>query len=142
MATRDLGRLGKAVKARRSKLFTARLKAATAAGVSKDTWKRVEDGMAVQPGTYAKMELALKWALGSCDAIAEGGDPLPVEYVGSNGDVTMVSKPQVASAGDVKTAVTISAFATMPDATVGSVQAQAERLVEELRKLGFQIDDE
>ena len=134
--------MGKAVEARRVKLFSSRLKAATAAGMSKDTWKRVENGEPAQLGTYAKMEPVLNWAFGSCEAIAEGGEPLPVEYVGSNGDVTMVSKPQVASAGDVKTAVTISAFATMPDATVGSVQAQAERLVEELRKLGFQIEDE
>jgi hypothetical protein len=142
MATRDLGRLGRAVKARRVKLFSSRLKAATAAGMSKDTWQRVEDGEAVQPGTYAKMEPVLKWAPESCEAVAEGGEPLLVEYVESNGDVTMVSKPQVVSAGDVKNAVTISAFATMPDATIGSVQEQAERLVVELRKLGFPIEDD
>ncbi|MFE7077495.1 hypothetical protein ACFU96_46220 [Streptomyces sp. NPDC057620] len=140
MATRDLGRLGKAVKARRVKLFTSRLSAARAAGISKDTWKRVEDGLPVQPGTYSKMEPALKWAFESCEAVTEGGEPLLVEYVTTDGDVTMVSKPQVVSAGEVKDAVKISAFATMPDATIGSVQAQADRLVEELRKLGFPIE--
>jgi hypothetical protein len=142
MATRDLGRLGKAVKARRSKLFTARLKAAKAAGMSKDTWQRVEDGETVQPGTYTKMEPALRWAFGSCEAIAEGGEPLPVEYVESGGDVTMVSKPVVASAGDVRNVVTISAMATMPEATMRSVQEQAERIVEELKKLGLPIEDD
>jgi hypothetical protein len=140
MATRDLGRLGKAVRARRVKLFSSRLKAAMAAGMSKDTWQRVEDGEAVQPGTYAKMEPALKWAFGSCEAITEGGDPLPVEYVESGSDVTMVSKPQPVPAGDVRNIVTISAMATMPEATMRSVQEQAERIVEELKKLGFPID--
>jgi hypothetical protein len=142
MATPDLGRLGSAVKARRVKLFTARLKAAQAADMSKDTWKRVEDGKAVQPGTYAKMEPALRWAFGSCEAIAEGGEPLPVEYVESNGDVTMVSKPQLVPAGDVRNVVTISAMATMPEVTMRSVQEQAERIVEELKKLGFPIEDD
>lgn len=142
MATRDLERLGKAVKARRSKLFTARLKAAQAAGISKDTWKRVEDGKTVQPGTYAKMEPVLRWAFESCEAVIEGGEPLLVEYVESDGDVTMVSKPQTMPASDVRNVVTISAMATMPEATMRSVQEQAERIVEELRKLGFPIEDD
>lgn len=141
MATRDLGRLGKAVHTRRAKLFDSRLDAAKAAGVSKDTWKSVEDGNRAQPRTYTKMESALKWALGSCEAIAEGGEPLPVEYVESDGDVTMVSKPQTIPADDVRNVVTISAMATMPEATMRSVQEQADRIVEELRKLGVQIGD-
>jgi hypothetical protein len=142
MATRDLGRLGKAVRARRVKLFSSRLKAAMAAGMSKDTWQRVEDGEAVQPGTYAKMEPALKWAFGSCEAITEGGDPLPVEYVESGGDVTMVSKPPVLSNSVLRGVVTISAMATTPDATVRSVQDLAERIAEELRKQGYPVEDD
>jgi DNA-binding XRE family transcriptional regulator len=143
MATRDLDRLAKRVRTHRMQLFASRKAAADSVGISKDTWKKVEEGDAtVIEMSYAKIDRALGWATGSCEAIAEGGEPLPVEYVESDGDVTMVSKPVVASAGDVRNAVTISAMATMPEATMRSVQEQAERIVEELKKLGLPIEDD
>ena len=64
MATRDPGRLAKHVKAHRMELFTSRKAAADSAGVSKDTWQRVEEGLEVRETTYVKIDKALGWASG------------------------------------------------------------------------------
>jgi DNA-binding XRE family transcriptional regulator len=138
MATPDLERLGKAVKARRIELFSARLKAAKAAGVSKDTWQRVEDGKPVQEQTYAKVEDALRWAPGSCAAVAEGREPVEVGYVESGGDVTMVSRlPDIWSEEFeefVRQAMAETAMATSPGTPVGEIRVMSDRFVEILRK--------
>lgn len=140
MATRDLGRLAKRVKARRVALFSSRLKAANAAGLSKDTWQHVEDGDRVHPNTWAKVEYALRWAPGSCEAVAEGGEPIEVGYIDTNGDVTMVSKlPDVGSEEFeevVRQAAAAAAMATTPDLPVGQLRAFSEQFVENLRNRG------
>lgn len=76
MATRDLDRLAKHVKAHRLELYTSRDAAAAAAGMTKDTWQRVEEGRPVRESSYAKVDRALGWATGSCVSIAEGGEPV------------------------------------------------------------------
>jgi hypothetical protein len=75
MAPSDLPRLATLVKQRRLGLRLARKAAADAAGVSKDTWRRVEEGEPVREMSYAKIEPILKWTPGSCLAILAGGEP-------------------------------------------------------------------
>ncbi|MFE6488811.1 helix-turn-helix domain-containing protein, partial [Streptomyces sp. NPDC057757] len=100
MATRDLDRLAKYVRARRAECYTSRKAAAAAAGISKDTWQRVEEAQRVHEGKYAQVDRALGWANGSCIAIAEGAEPVRATYVESGGgDVTMAVRPPAAWAG-------------------------------------------
>ncbi|MET9517494.1 hypothetical protein [Streptomyces sp. NPDC002994] len=138
MTTRDLARLARAVKARRLELHPSRLAAATSAGVSKDTWQRVEEGLPVREVSYAKMDPALAWASGSCIAITEGGEPVPVEYVESEGGTSMVSKPPPEwLEGEARKAVQSSAMATTPGLTWTEIRDLSDQVVKELRARGI-----
>lgn len=129
---RDLGRLAKAVKARRLQLHPSRLAAAKSAGVSKDTWQRVEDGLLVRDVSYAKMDRALGWAVGSCVAIAEGGEPVPVEALGGDGGAMISAVPVGWLEKELPGVVESSAMATAPGLTVREIHALSDRVVEEL----------
>ena len=65
-------RLAETVRARRLELEMPIARAAATAGVSKDTWKRIEEGKPVRELTYAKMENVLDWAAGSIGEILDG----------------------------------------------------------------------
>src|SRR5690349_18695071 len=97
MATRDLDRLAKYVKARRMDLYASRKAAADSVGISKDTWQRVEEGQATRDSTYRKIDRALQWASGSCLAIGEGGEPVVADYSEDGTAVTV--RPPAAWAG-------------------------------------------
>ena len=133
MSTPDLAGLAKAVKAQRLALFPSRLAAANAAGISKDTWARVEDGLTVRDGTYAKMEPVLQWAAGSCEAVLRGENPteaVPMES-GVPGTVkTTLTKE------DVRESVQLSAIATT-GLTADEIRALSERVVQDLKKRGL-----
>lgn len=137
-APRDLDRLAKAVKARRLELHPSRLAAAKAAGVSKDTWQRVEEGMPVRDVSYAKMDPALGWVVGSCMLIAEGGDPVRATYHESDGEAFMRTElPPSFLPDDVRKVVTDAVMATRSNLTVSEVHDLSDRVVEELRKRGI-----
>lgn len=135
---RDLERLAKAVKARRLEMHPSRLAAAKAAGVSKDTWQRVEEAREVREVSYAKVDAALGWASGSCIAVAEGGEPVPVEYVEGGGGTAMVSQvPATWLEGELQEAIQSSAMMTTPNLTVREIRNLSDQVVEELRKRGI-----
>jgi DNA-binding XRE family transcriptional regulator len=139
MATPDLDRLAKYVKAHRLELFASRKAAADVAGISKDTWQKVEEGAEVREVTYAKVERALGWATGSCIAIAEGGEPVLVsEAAGGSGALPASSGPL--SAEVLRRAAFEAARAKMPGAPIGEIDAFSDELVEVLRKAG-QVTD-
>ncbi|MDX2696027.1 hypothetical protein [Streptomyces ipomoeae] len=144
MATRDLSRLAKTVKTRRLELYPSRLKAAEAAGISKDTWHKVEDGLPVQDKKYTQIDRALRWASGSCLLIAEGGEAVRAEYLESGGDVTMVA--HLPDAGldenDARRLISDVAVATMPGTPVGEVQAFNDQIIEALKERGVIRDRE
>lgn len=134
MPPRDLERLAKIVKARRLELFPSRLHAAQKAGVSKDTWQRVEEGEQVRSVSYAKLDKALSWAVGSCTVIAEGGEPVPVVDTGGG---LMASVPLEALEEDIRQSVTNATIATAPDLTAREITALNARVMDELRKRGI-----
>lgn len=135
MSTRDPHRLATAVKRRRLELYPSRLAAAAAAGISKDTWKKIEDGdPSIREVSYVKVERALKWAQGSCTAVIEGGDPAPVDR---EGDVETVRIPQSMLPEDVRLAVNDAAMAVTPGMPIREVQALSNQVVEELRRRGI-----
>jgi hypothetical protein len=138
MSTPDLTRLAKAVKAQRLKLFRSRLAAATAAGMSKDTWQRVEEGLEVYDSTYLKIESVLQWAEGSCAAILEGGEAtsaIPVEH-GAPGVVKTELSGQTLSDEELRESVQLSAIATT-GLSADEIRALSERVVQDLRKRGL-----
>ncbi|MFE1205705.1 hypothetical protein ACFW5V_28875 [Streptomyces sp. NPDC058762] len=132
MTTRDLDRLAPRVKAHRMELYPSRLAAAREAGISKDTWQRVEEGEEVRESTYAKVDKALGWAIGSCLLIAEGGNP-----VLAGDDIAATGAPAApATAEEARRAVFDAARTTLPDAPIGELDAFSDELVEILRRLG------
>lgn len=133
MATRDLGRLAKYVKAHRMEAFSSRAKAAAAAGISKDTWQRVEEGKEVRESTYAKVDRVLGWAVSSCIAVADGGEPVLVDEQAGSGPALLSGK---VAAGDVRRAAFEAAMAKLPGAQIGDIQAFSDELVEVLRRAG------
>ncbi|GAA2199785.1 MULTISPECIES: helix-turn-helix domain-containing protein [Streptomyces] len=136
MTTRDLDRLAKYVKAHRLELYPSRLAAAQAAGISKDTWHRVEEGEAVRDSTYAKIDKALGWAAGSCLVIAEGGEPVFA------GEATTSSARTSASLSEeqARKMAWDTARATLPTAPVGELDTFVNELVENLRRAGIVTD--
>lgn len=134
MATRDLDRLAKLVKAHRLELYPSRLAAATAVEISKDTWKRVEEGKEVREGTYAKISKALGWSIDSCDAIATGGQPVFVDNPDSP------TPAPTANPEDVKRAVFEAARAKLPNIPIGDIDAFGDEVVEVLRRAGRVLD--
>jgi hypothetical protein len=137
MATRDLDRLAKYVKAHRLEQYSSRDAAAVAAGITKDTWQRVEEGRPAREASYAKVDRALGWSVGSCVAVAEGGAPVLVDQGGG----VQSSVPMAALSEDaVRRAAFEAARAKLPSAPIGDIDAFAEELVEVLRRSGMVSD--
>jgi hypothetical protein len=136
MSTPDQAALAKAVKAQRLALFPSRLAAAKAAEISKDTWARVEDGLTVRDGTYAKMEPALQWAAGSCEAILRGENPtgaVPVEGGIPGAVKTTFTGEDLSEA--VRETVQLAAIATT-GLSADEIRALSERVVRDLKRHG------
>lgn len=140
MTSRDLDRLAKHVKAHRLELYSSRLAAAQAAGISKDTWHRVEEGLDVRESTYAKIDRALGWVTGSCILIAEGGTPVLGDTPPADADGAPAAT--LPSAETVRKAAFEAARAKMPASTpIGAIDAFAEEIVEILRRAGGVAED-
>ena len=133
MATRDLDRLAQRVRAHRMELYPSRLAAARAAGISKDTWKRVETGQLVQEAKYVQIDRALGWATGSCVLVAEGGEPVLGDQANAGAPAAQLTS---FSAEDVRKAVFEAARSKLPMAPIGDLDDYADELVEVLRRIG------
>ncbi|WP_322501766.1 helix-turn-helix domain-containing protein [Streptomyces rochei] len=132
MTTRDLGRLAQSVKRHRMEQYPSRDAAAEAAGITRNTWKRVEEGQEVRESTYAKVDKALGWAIGSCVTIAEGGNPI---LVTPDSDGAPAS-PALLTEEQARRAVLDAARAKMPSTPIGDIDAFSDELVEILRRAG------
>lgn len=140
MATRDLGRLAKHVKAHRLELYPSRLAAAQAAGISKDTWQKVEEGHEVRESTYAKVDKALGWATGSCVAITEGLNPILAGNSAGELSEHRTEFPAPLDADAVRRAAFEAARSKLPTAPIGDIDAFSDELVEILRRTGSVAD--
>ncbi|MEU5593077.1 helix-turn-helix transcriptional regulator [Streptomyces sp. NPDC020298] len=136
MTTRDLDRLAKHVKRHRMEQYSSRDAAADAVGITRNTWKRVEEGQNVRESTYSKIDKALGWASGSCIAIAEGGDPV---FAGG-ATVSPSGAPKVLTADEATQMAWDTARATLPTAPIGELEAFVVELVEKLRRVGIVTD--
>ncbi|MFE0800138.1 hypothetical protein [Streptomyces sp. NPDC058812] len=137
---RDLDRLAQTVKRHRMQQYPSRDAAAEAADMTRNTWKRVEEGKNVYESTYIKVEKALGWVVGSCIAIAEGGAPaLAAE---ANGPSAGPSAPAaLLTEEEARRAVFEAARAQMPASTpIGALDGFSDELVEILRRAGVVKD--
>jgi hypothetical protein len=141
MATRDLARLGARVKAHRLQKYSARKDAAEAGGITKDTWQRIEEGQPAREKSYLGVERALGWAVGSCIAIAEGGEPVLVAAAdGADSSLTPTPTGRL-SEEVVRKAAYEAVRSTMPSAPISEADAFVNELVDVLRRAG-EVDDE
>lgn len=137
MTTPDLGRLATLVQTRRTELKLGVEPAAKLAGISKDTWKRVEAGLKVWDTKYADIETALQWAPGSCQRIISGQDPLVSEQLEGAPEGTAVTQmPKSELKRLVGDAVQSAAIATAGSLTGDEILKLNERVLQELHDRG------
>ncbi|WP_405461584.1 helix-turn-helix domain-containing protein [Streptomyces sp. NBC_00101] len=123
-------RLAAKVRERRLVLGMSITGAADSAGMSKDTWRRIEEGGLVRQTTYTKIDSVLGWAPGSALGILDGSDPIEVEQLG--GGVTAARIPE----GELDKAITGAMVAVVDTMTAAEIREVARRVVEELKDKG------
>lgn len=119
---------------RRLQLNLSIKRAAALAGMSKDTWMRVESGEEVRHMTLDKIEAALDWTVGSCRKIMDGGDPVLLDETDVNATITPV--PNGALESELRGAVQNALIATTDDLTTAQIREVNERAIEILRQRG------
>jgi transcriptional regulator with XRE-family HTH domain len=129
----SLQRLGKLMAQRRMELNMSKRATSEAAGISINTYQRIEDGRPVRDVTYAKIENALGWAAGSIQEILDGAtEPVLVE----RGAVRGIVHAKVPEA-DLEGAVT-SAFVAVSDTLTGAeIRDLSRRVLDELKRRGI-----
>lgn len=133
VSTPDLRRLADCVVERRKGLNLSIKRAAALAPMSKDTWIRVEGGKEVQGQTYDKVESVLRWTVGSCRKVLDGGEPMLLPDVGSHRIMPVPPGDLAAAVGD---AVQDALIATTDDLTSAKIRDVTERAIEILRERG------
>lgn len=133
---RDLDRLATAVRNRRTELRLGIEPAAKLAGISKDTWKRVEAGLKVRDTTYTAIDRALQWAPGGCEAVLEGDEAVPTEALAGEKGAKVSRIPKRELERVVGDAVQSAALATKGDLTGAEILELNRRVLEELRERG------
>lgn len=136
---RDLQRLAALARRRRADLGLALNDAvAKAGGVSKNTWRRVEQGLPIRETNYVKIDGLLKWAPGSCLAALEGRDPIPVTEVTDSPSGSMKSPiPDDVLDDRARRIVQLALLATAKASTAEEIREQSERVVRDLREHGI-----
>ncbi|MZE79612.1 hypothetical protein [Streptomyces xinghaiensis] len=128
-----LDRLAERATRRRLELGLGVEPAARSAGISKDTWKRVERGARVRDTSYAHMERALGWAPGSCRLVLSGGEPVPVERAKADPEVVIASLPREEVEASIRQALESAAIA-VTDLQASKIREMNERVLEDLRR--------
>lgn len=138
MAPRDLERLAKAARKRRHDLGLAlNDRNAKDADTSKGTWQRVERGEAIRPTNYVKIDTLLQWAPGSCTAVLEGGQPVPVSPLDADSSVMMSKLPPELIAEEARDVVKLAAVATVGRLTADEIKALSDQVINDLRQRGI-----
>lgn len=137
MAPSDLDRLAGAAQKRRHALGLAlNDKNAKAAGTSKGTWQRVERGEAIRPTNYVKIDALLRWAPGSCAAVLEGRDPVPIRTSAADPEVNISEFP-ASPEEQAKDVLKLAALASAKGMTADEILKFSELAVRDLRARGL-----
>ncbi|MGW6872841.1 hypothetical protein ACWGHA_10960 [Streptomyces xanthophaeus] len=138
MAPSDLDRLAAAARKRRRDLGLALTDVtAKAGGTSKGTWQRVEKGEAIRATNYVKIDGLLQWAPGSCLAILDGGEAVPVDpSKAEKGSVISELSPEMHDA-EARDVIQLAVVATTDGLTSEEIRALSARAVKDLRAAGL-----
>lgn len=101
--------------------------------MSKDTWIRVEAGKEVQGQTYDKVEAVLRWTVGSCRKVLDGGEPVPLD---DGPGAKMTAVPVEDLEVEIRDAVQGALIATTDDLTAAQIRSVNERAIKVLRARG------
>lgn len=137
---RDYERLAKAAKRRRAELGLALNDTnAKAGGLSNRTWQRVEKGLEIRETNYVKIDRLLQWAPGSCIAVLEGGEPVPVTDLKEPEarDVQKSPLAQEAIDREARDVVQLALLATAKGTSAEEIREMSERVVRDLREQGL-----
>lgn len=133
----DLERLAKLVYERRVHLGLGVTPAAKLAGMSKDTWKKVEDAREdVRATSYSGIERALRWAPGSCLRILDGGEPVVIEEFASTPRGAIAVIPREELERHVGDSLNSAVLGLNSGLTGEQILMLNERVLEELRRRG------
>ncbi|MEV6854757.1 helix-turn-helix transcriptional regulator [Streptomyces microflavus] len=127
-----LQRLATDVRERRLELRLGIAAAAEKAGMSKDTWRRVEEGSRVRDTSYAKIDSVLGWAPGSALSILDGAEAIRVEPLGV-GDLAAARIPE----SELERAITGAMVVVVDNMTAAEIREVARRAVEDLKDHGI-----
>ncbi|MFJ9633753.1 helix-turn-helix domain-containing protein [Streptomyces sp. NPDC101175] len=129
----SLQRLGELMAQRRMELNMSKRATSEAAGISINTYQRIEEGRPVRDVTYAKIENILGWVAGSVHEILDGAtEAVCVERSAVRG----VIRAKVPEA-DLEGAVT-SAFVAVSDTLTGAeIRDLSRRVLDELKRRGI-----
>lgn len=122
-------RLGALMKQRRLELDLSKRSVSDKAGVSINTYGRIEDGHPVRDISYSKIESVLGWPPGSAQEILAGSHE-SVDGVG--GGVVAATIPEDALTDSVQRAF----VAVTDDLTAAQIRELSDRVVEDLKKRG------
>ncbi|MFE7566906.1 helix-turn-helix domain-containing protein [Streptomyces sp. NPDC057539] len=137
MAPHDLDRLADRVKTRRLELGIARKKAAELAGMSKDTWRRIEEGAIVREMSYSKVDPVLGWAPGSCKAVLEGREPIPTKPARDAPGADISRHPREDVDAEARDVISLALLATVSGMQAEEIRAFADRAVKDLKSRGL-----
>lgn len=133
----DLERLAHLVRQRRLELGLGIEPAARLAGMSKDTWKKVEAARDdLRATSYTGIERALRWAPGSCTRVLEGGEPVPVAASSAGGDAGIAVIPKEELRRQVGDSVNSAAIGFKGDLTADQILDLNRLVLDELHKRG------
>ncbi|MFI7294036.1 hypothetical protein [Streptomyces sp. NPDC050121] len=135
-----LQRLADVAKRRRAVLGLAlNDRNAKAAGTSKGTWQRVEKGLKIHDSNYVKIDGLLRWAPGSCVAVLEGGEPVPVGDMEDAAAAGVQKSPLSQDVVDerVQNVVRLALIATAKGTTAEEIREMSERVARDLREEGL-----
>ncbi|MYR28652.1 MULTISPECIES: hypothetical protein [unclassified Streptomyces] len=132
-----LKRLADRVKDRRLALNLARKRAAQMAGMSKDTWYRIEDASPVRDMSYAKIDEPLQWAPGSARSVLEGREPIPVTPVEGAAPAQVAEVPSADLDERAREAIQLGLLATSSPLTADEIRDLSDRVLQQLRERGI-----
>jgi hypothetical protein len=129
-------RLAEIVRDRRTGLGLTITAAAHAAGLSKDTFKRVENGETVRENSYMNVDDALRWQVGSCRAVLAGGDPQRLEDAAPEPEPEPITTTKI-DPEDLGQALVSAMVATKGDLTAAEISTINDKVIDELKRRGI-----
>lgn len=132
--TSDYQHLAQLVRMRRMELGLSITAAAEAAGLAKDTYKRVEAAQPIREVSYAKIDSALGFDSGSCRAVLSGADAVKVVEPQLDLRVHHLRIPPETA---VRDAVAAAFIATSSSLTAAEIKALSDRVLEEFKDRGI-----